>query len=294
MDPLAALTLPHLDVRRDVADPRVVHVLLDDEGRRNVMGTAMTSSWRRLVDALADLSGPGAGAADHTGDDEVRVVVLSGAGAAFSSGGDLSWLGEGTGPGADVEVLQRRMAGYYDDWLSLHRLGIPVVAAVHGAAVGAGLGLALACDVRLVGASARLSVPFTALGLHPGMGTTRTLSEAAGPAAARELLLTGRVVGAEEAVRLGLATSAHPDEELLEVALGLARTIASRAPVATRLLLRGLADGGPTDLTEALRWEAIAQATTLASADLEEGLAAARERRAPRFTGGRGRLASPP
>jgi enoyl-CoA hydratase len=184
-----------------------------------------------------------------------------------------------------VEALSVRMRRYYDDWLSLRAVGLPVVAAVNGAAVGAGLGLALACDVRLVGASARLSAPFTALGLHPGMGTTRTLAEAAGPAVARELLLTGRVVEAQEAVRLGLATAVHPDDELLDAALATARTVAGRAPAATRLLLRGLSDGRPRDLTEALRWESLAQAATLATDDLTEGLAAARERRAPRFGG---------
>ncbi len=269
--------LPGLDVRRDEVDPRVLLVRLDDPDRRNVMSLAMTASWRSLTDLLR------AGTAG-AGGEPVRAMVLTGAGQAFSSGGDLSWLGDGTGAGADVEALSRRMAGYYDDWLSVRSVGVPVVAAVNGAAVGAGLGLALACDVRLVGASTRLSAPFTALGLHPGMGTTSTLAAVVGPARARELLLTGRVVDAEEAVRTGLATSVHADDGLVAAAMVTARTIAMRSPVATRLLLRGL-DSGP-DLAAALRWEALAQAVTLASDDLTEGLAAARERRAPRFSGG--------
>ena len=279
MDPIAAQALPALEVRRDSQDPRVLLVRLDDPDRRNVMSATMTGSWVALVETLRGLSErPG-------GEHEVRAVVLTGAGSAFSSGAELSWLAHGTGAGAPVEELRARMAGYYDDWLSLRAVGLPVVAAVNGAAVGAGLGLALACDVRLVGVCARLSVPFTALGMHPGMGTTHTLVAAAGPAVARELLLTGRVVDADEAVRLGLATSVHPDDELVEAALATARTVASRAPVATRLLLRGLADGGHRDLPGALRWEALAQAVTLATDDLTEGLVAAGERRAPRFTG---------
>ena len=288
VDPIGALRLPALHVARDAQDPRVLVVRLDDPDRRNAMGPEMTSSWCRLTQELRLLVGRTDGAPDHNADvpgDEVRVVVLTGAGAAFSSGGDLSWLGEGTGPGTSVEALRTRMARYYDDWLSLRAVGLPVVAAVDGAAVGAGLGLALACDVRLVGASARLSAPFTGLGLHPGLGITHTLVEAVGLAAARELLLTGRVVGAEEAVRIGLATSVHPAGWVLEAALVTARTIAARAPVATRLLLRGLADDGPHDLAEALRREAHAQAVTLATEDLVEGLGAAREHRAPRFTG---------
>jgi len=282
VDPISRLDLPLLDVARDVQDRRVLVVRLDDPGRRNAMGPEMTSSWCRLVQELrglverADVDG-----ARH----EVRVVVLTGTGAAFSSGGDLSWLAEGAGPGASVEALRTRMVRYYDDWLSLRAVGLPVVAAVVGAAVGAGLGLALACDVRLLGSSARLSAPFTGLGLHPGLGTTHTLVAAVGLAAARELLLTGRVVEAEEAVRVGLATSVQPDGQVLEAALVTARTVAARAPVATRLLLRGLADGGPRDLSEALRRESLAQAVTLATEDLAEGLSAAREHRAPRFTG---------
>lgn len=230
----------------------------------------MTASWRRLTDALATT-------------DDVAAVVLTGAGSAFSSGGELSWLAEGSG--ASVDALRRRMSRYYADWLSLRALELPVVAAVNGPAVGAGFALALACDIRLVGPSARLSVPFTALGLHPGMGVTSTLVAAAGEAVARELLLTGRAVGAEEAVRLGLASAVHPDEELLAQALAVARTVASRAPVATRLTLQALAAGGHADLGAALRWEALAQAVTLATDDLTEGVTAQRERRAPRFVG---------
>lgn len=286
-DPIDALgPLPDLGVRRDDEDPRVLVVTLDDPERRNVMAARMTASWRLLTDALAaqrEPSPPGSEEPDR-GDRAVRAVVLTGAGSAFSAGGDLSWLGDGTGEGASVDDLRRRMAAYYDDWLSLRRLHLPVVAAVNGPAVGAGLGLALAADVRLVGASAHLSVPFTALGLHPGMGTTHTLVAVVGEAVARELLLTGRRVGADEAVRLGLAGSAHPDEQLLDAALATARLIAARAPLATRLTLQTL-DSGAHDLTAALRREAAAQAETLASADLEEGLAAQRERRAPRFTG---------
>lgn len=273
MDAIEALRpLPDLDVTRDGEDPAVVLVRLDDPDRRNVMAEAMTASWLRLTAAL------------ETADD-VRAVVLTGAGTAFSAGGDLSWLGDGTGGGAPVDDLRRRMARYYADWLSLRRAGVPVVVAVNGPAVGAGAGLALAGDVRLVADSAHLSVPFTALGLHPGMGVTHTLVAAVGPAVAAELLLTGRRVGAEEAVRLGLASAVHPAADLLDAALVVARQIASRAPVATRLTLQALAAGGHRDLESALRWESLAQAVTLATADLTEGLRAQAERRAPRFVG---------
>lgn len=266
------LPLPALQVHRDEVDPAVLVVTLDDPQRRNVMSERMTAAWVRLTAALARAT-------------DVRAVVLTGAGTAFSSGGELSWLGQGGGDGVGVDDLRRRMSRYYDDWLSLRGTGVPVVVAVNGPAVGAGLGLALAGDVRLVAEGAHLSAPFTALGLHPGMGVTHTLVAAVGRAVATELLLTGRRVGAQEAVALGLASAVHPDAEVLDAALTTARQIASRAPVATRLTLQALAAGGHPDLDSALRWESLAQAVTLASSDLAEGLSAQRERRAPRFTG---------
>jgi enoyl-CoA hydratase len=128
-------------------------------------------------------------------------------------------------------------------------------------------------------------VPFTALGLHPGMATTWSLPEVAGLQVARDLLLTGRLVDGEEAVRLGLASRAVPAAEVLDEALAVAATIASRAPVATRLTTVALRGGGHADHAAALEWEALAQAVTLATQDLQEGLAAQRERRPARFTG---------
>jgi enoyl-CoA hydratase/carnithine racemase len=264
--------LPWLRVQRDDSDPAVVVVTLDDPDRRNAMTLAMTGSWERLVPALA-------------GDGSVRAVVLTGSGSAFSSGGDLSWLGDDTGPGAPVEVLRTRMSRYYEAWLGLRAVEVPVVAAVNGPAVGAGVGLLLACDLRVCARSAHLSVPFSALGLHPGMGLTHSLVAAVGLTVAQDLLLTGRRMGAEEAARTGLVTSVVDDGEALEAALGLARTVAARAPVATRLTVAALRSGGHPDLASALRWEALAQSVTLATADAAEGLRAAADRRAPRFTG---------
>ncbi|GAB2675712.1 enoyl-CoA hydratase/isomerase family protein [Thalassiella azotivora] len=236
--------------------------------RRNMMSDPMTRSWVAAVEHLREVPG-------------LRCVVVTGAGSAFCSGGDLSWLGEG----GDVDRLRSRMHAFYSDWLSVRRLEVPVVAAVNGPAIGAGLALALACDLRVVAADARLGVPFTALGLHPGMATTWSLPEVAGLAVARDLLLTGRLVRGEEAVRLGLASRVVPGDQVLDEALALARDVAAQAPVATRLTTLALRDGGHADHATALRWEALAQAVTLAGDDLQEGLAAQRERRAPHFRG---------
>ncbi len=263
---------PRVLVRRDTDDAGVVVLTLSDPDRRNAMTLELTRSWRQ---ALAQVRG----------DDTVRAVVVMGAGSAFSSGGDLSWLGDDTGPGAPVDDLRRRMGGYYAEWLAVRDLAVPVVAAVNGPAVGAGVGLLLACDLRVAARSAHLSVPFTGLGLHPGMGLTHTLVAAVGLTAAQDLLLTGRRVGAEEAQRLGLVTAVHADDAVLGAALALARTVAGHAPVATRLTVAALRAGGHADLPSATRWEALAQSVTLATGDAAEGLRAAAQRRAPRFTG---------
>jgi enoyl-CoA hydratase len=216
-------------------------------------------------------------------DRSVRAVVVTGEGGAFCAGGDLSWIG--ATPDASVDALRERMLPFYRTWLRVRELEVPTIAAVNGAAIGAGLAVALACDLRYAATDARLAVPFTALGMHPGMATTYLLPEVAGLAVARELLLTGRSVTGEEAVGLGLVNRAVPRESVLDEALTVAAQVATAAPVATRLTKRALLGGGHASFDAALEWEALAQPVTLASADLQEGLAAQRERRAPRFTG---------
>jgi enoyl-CoA hydratase len=178
------------------------------------------------------------------------------------------------------------MLDFYRTWLSIRALEVPTIAAVNGAAVGAGLCLALACDLRYVAADAKLLVPFTRLGIHPGMAATYLLPEVGGLPLAREMLFTGRAVTGAQAESYGLVNRAVPREEVLDAALEVASEIAENAPVATRLTKAALADGGHPSIDAALRWESLAQPVTMASGDLLEGIAAQREKRAPRFTGG--------
>ena len=182
---------------------------------------------------------------------------------------------------ATVAALRRRMLAFYRDWLTIRDLEVPTIAAVNGAAIGAGFAVALACDIRYVATTARLGVPFTSLGLHPGMATTWSLPEVAGIAVARDLLLTGRVVDGEEAVRLGLASRAVPTERVLGEAVAAAERVAAAAPVATALTVAALRDGGHATFEDALRWEGLAQAVTLTTQDVREGIAAAAGRRPP-------------
>jgi enoyl-CoA hydratase/carnithine racemase len=260
--------LTHLRLERP--SPGVALLVLDQPDRRNAMSEQMTSSWVAAIDELA-------------ADPSVRAVVVTGEGSAFCSGGDTSWIaGE---PDATVDRLRTRMIGFYRAWLSIRRLEVPTIAAVNGAAIGAGLCVALACDLRYAAAGAKLGVPFVKLGMHPGMAATYLLPNVVGPAVARDLLLTGRVVEADEAQRLGLVSAVHEREAFLDDVLATAAEIAATAPIASRLTKLALADGGHADVESCLQWEALAQPVTLATADLQEGIRASRERRAPEFTG---------
>jgi enoyl-CoA hydratase/carnithine racemase len=257
-------------LRIDRSADGVVLLTLDLPDRRNAMTAELTAAWAETVPALA-------------ADPEVRCVVVTGAGSAFCAGGDLGWLEEGGALG--VDALRARMLPFYRAWLSVRQLEVPTIAAVNGPAVGAGMALALACDLRYAVPAAKLSVPFTALGIHAGMATSWLLPEVAGLPVARELLLTGRAVTGAEAVGLGLVNRTFEPGTFLDEVLAIARTIASRAPVATRLTKVALASGGHADFEAALAWESLAQPVTMASEDAREGVRAQRERRAPRFTG---------
>ncbi|CAA9379416.1 MAG: Enoyl-CoA hydratase [uncultured Nocardioides sp.] len=266
--PDATPELTHLRLERP--SEGVALLTLDNPEMRNAMSDEMTSSWVAAVDELA-------------ADRSVRVVVVTGAGSAFCSGGNTSWIA--SEPDATVDALRDRMMPFYRAWLSVRRLEVPTIAAVNGHAIGAGLCLAMACDIRYAAAGARLGVPFTRLGMHAGMAGTWLLPEIVGAAAARDLLLTGRVVDADEALRLGLVSRVMEPGTFLDDVLATAAEVAATAPIATRLTKLALADGGHADFESALQWEALAQPVTLATEDLQEGIAAAREKRAPVFRG---------
>lgn len=257
-------------LRIDRTDDGVVVLTLDVPDRRNAMTEELTAAWTAAI--------PEVGA-----DESVRCVVVTGAGAAFSAGGDLGWIEQGGTLG--VAALRGRLLRFYRSWLAIRDVPVPTIAALNGAAVGAGAALALACDLRYATPAATLSVPFTGLGLHAGMATTWLLPEVAGLAVARELLLTGRAVTGAEAVGLGLVNRVFPAETFRDEVLAVARLVASRAPLATRLTKVALADGGPASFEAALAWESVAQPVTMVTEDLQEGIRAQRERRPPRFTG---------
>lgn len=236
---------------------------------RNAMTQEMTDTWRAAMAGIHD---------DRT----VRAVVLTGAGSSFCSGADLSFLDQGSAHHNTPDRLRDKMAPFYDSWLMARRLPVPVVAAVNGPAIGAGLCLALACDLRYGGQDAVFSAPFNSLGTHGGMGVNYLLPEVIGIARAREMLYTSRTVDAEEALHWGLVSDVVDD--VLTHSLEVADRIAQAAPIATRLTKVGL-EQSFHGLDAALRWEALAQPVTMATEDLHEGIQARRQHRPAHFQG---------
>ena len=257
-----------VDVR--LASPGVALVTLNLPQVRNAMTTELTSAWVTAMDKIA-------------GDRSLRVVVVTGAGSAFCSGADLSWLDQGNLSDNTPDRLRDKMLPFYRAWLTPLEISVPVVAAVNGPAVGAGLCLALACDLRYGSPSAAFSAPFTQLGTHGGMAVSWLLPEAVGMPRAREMLYTGRVVAAEEALAWGLVSDVA--EDVVGRALEVAEDVARAAPIATRLTKAGLAQGSRGRFELALQWEALAQPVTLSTKDIHKGVQARREHRNPTFDG---------
>jgi enoyl-CoA hydratase len=258
-------------------DGTVAVVVLNDPERLNAMTEAMGQALSAAVDGLA-------------ADDGVRAVVLTGAGRAFSAGGDLDLLERmaragNADPGGETRRAHEAFMGrFYRLFLRVRALPQPTLAAINGAAIGAGCCVALGCDLRVAAREAKLGLNFARLGIHPGMAATWTLPRLVGPARAAELLYTGRLLGGEEAERIGLVNRAVPQDAVRAEALALAHAVAEAAPLAVRGTKRSLAaaSGG---LDDALDQEAREQALCYESADLLEGLAAVRERRPPAFKG---------
>ncbi|MEE9607637.1 MAG: enoyl-CoA hydratase-related protein [Myxococcota bacterium] len=258
-------------------DGDVVTLTFNDPERRNAMTQAMGEAFSAQIAELA-------------GDASLRAVVLTGAGRGFSAGGDLGMIGShakrgAERPGAARAPLRDTMRGFYALFLSVRDLPCPSVAAIHGAAIGAGLCVALACDLRVASTQAKLGLNFTRLGLHPGMGATWTLPRLVGTARAAELLYSGRILSGKEAAAIGLVNRAVEPEAVVPTARELAQEIAGSAPLAVRGVKRTLARSAQATLEDQLGFEADEQAGCFESEDVREGLAAIREKRVPRFQG---------
>jgi 2-(1,2-epoxy-1,2-dihydrophenyl)acetyl-CoA isomerase len=263
------MSYEHLQVATDAAG--VGLITLDRPERLNAVNPRLAAE---LPVALAALAA----------DDAVRVVVITGAGRGFCAGLDLQ----------DPALLdQSRRAGRLDDlgWVGRWVLAMaacekPVIAAVNGPAAGAGFGLALAADLRLVSSAATMTAGYVRIGLSPDAGVSYHLPRLIGLGPASDLLLTGRDVPADEALRLGLATAVLPAEGFADAVAAYAARLAAGPPVAFALTKRLLRQSLDTTLHAQLRDELTHVKTSFATADAREAMQAFVEKRRPVYRGG--------
>ena len=210
-------------------------------------------------------------------DDEIRVVVLTGS-------GETSFVIEpGTGemPGEDEEreTTSGSLAGPFA------RLDLPIIAAVHGDAISQGLELALACDMRITSEISHFGLPNIKAGLMPWDGGTQRLSRLVGRAKAIEMILTGEMIDAQEAFRIGLVNKVVPSEKLMATVLAMAQEMASKGPIALRYTKEAISKGIDMTLEQGLRLEADLYLLLHTTRDRTEGIKAFRNKRAPQFEG---------
>jgi enoyl-CoA hydratase/carnithine racemase len=251
-------------------DDGVARLALARPEERNAMTLDMGREIEAAVEAL-------------NGDDDVRVVVVVGEGKAFSAGGNLKTLGKQAGLHDDGPAFGAG-SEFYRAFLSVAGLRVPSIAAINGHAIGAGLCFAIACDLRVMHERAKVGMTFVRLGIHPGMAATWNLPRLIGPSRAADLLYTGRLVDAREALELGLVNRVAADD-FTEVVDSLAREIATAGPIAVRSLKETLRGTAARTIDEAVEREASAQAMTFGTEDAREGIVAISEKRPPRFRG---------
>ena len=214
-------------------------------------------------------------------DSKVRVLLVTGAGdKAFVAGADIARFQDLT-PDQALAVSKRGLAVFG----SIERLPVPAIALVNGYCLGGGCEFALACDFILASVNAVFGQPEINLGIMPGWGATQRLTRLIGRNRALELTMSGRQIKADEALRMGLANAVYPRDQLLDKGIEIARTLASKPPVALRHIKRAVLSGQDLDLDKACLIEAEAFAQCFTTADQKEGIAAFVEKRAPRFTG---------
>lgn len=250
----------------DSTDPKTLVLYFDNESSLNAMNEGMAEEFPVLINEIKN---------NHK---NARALILTGKGKAFSAGGDLQMLLNKTKLSKDEN--KRRMLNFYGSFLSIRELEIPVIAAINGAAVGAGLCLACACDIRIASQNSKFGFTFTKLGLHPGMGATYFVRKVLGESFASELLLTGRIISPEEALQKNLISAIHPGDELIVQAKRIASEISSSAPLATSQLLKNLR-GEILNKEESLSHEASMQSENYAGSEFLEGVTAVIEKRKP-------------
>lgn len=250
----------------------VATITLDRESARNAYSLEMIASLERAFDAAQQ-------------DDEVRCVILTGAGKAFSAGGDVKAMVDKTGmfAGEPFELRNRYLDGIHRVPRRIARFDKPLIAAINGAAIGAGLDLTCMCDIRIAANNAQFGSTFVKLGIVPGDGGAYLVSRVVGFPRALELMLTGRILDAEEARRIGLVHELAEPDTLLLAAQKKAELIAANAPLAVRLTKMATYQAQDMTLEQALLTAATYQGIVQNSRDHFEGVKAMLEKRPAKF-----------
>lgn len=245
---------------------RVAVLTINRPDKRNALNGPTRAALIAALDALR-------------GDDEIRVVVITGAGdKAFIAGADIGEF-EGRTPVDQFRVMKG--PSVFD---AVDAFPKPVIAMINGFALGGGCELALACDIRIAADSAKLGQPEVNLGIIPGGGGTQRLPRLVGNGNACKLLFTGELIDAVEALRIGLVEEVVPASQLRERVLALAATIAEKSPVALQLIKEAVRAAQRTSLDDGLRLETTLFGVAFASGDKQEGVSAFLQKRKPNFT----------
>lgn len=218
-------------------------------------------------------------------DPTVRVIILTGAGRGFCSGGDVKAMHDAKAHAQGRPLLEKVAPGRDKTILVMRDAPKPILAAVNGPAAGAGMNLALACDIRIAATTAKFGETFVKRGLHVDWGGTYFLPRLVGMAKACELIFTGDLIDAEEALALGIVSKVVSPEALMPTVRQLAHNIALGPPIAIRLAKRALYRSQDSDLRSALEFETYAQNICSETEDAREGIRAFVEKRSPHFTG---------
>jgi enoyl-CoA hydratase/carnithine racemase len=247
----------------------VRHVILNRPDKRNAFNGELVLATGDALRAAAD-------------DPDVRVVVVRGAGKVFSAGMDVAAL---AGAATEPHLLRTFRRGCIDAFNLAEEMTKPVIAQIHGVCLGGALELALACDMRVLAEDAFVGLPETRLGLVPDVGGSSRLPQVVGLGRAKELIMTGRVIGAQDAERIGLANRVAPADALDAATQELADELLACAPIAVGLAKRLMDASARPALSTTLELEVAAQELCARTEDVREGVQAAAERRAPVFKG---------
>ena len=247
---------------------RVCILTLNRSQQRNSMNEQLAKDFQKAVSEVKN-------------NPKVKVLIVTGAGRAFCAGADLKIVPKWTKKGP-VSV-GNELFNFYRFFLCITELQVPTIAAINGPAIGAGGCLALACDLRIAAEEAKIGFTFIKLGVNPGMGSEYFLSRLMGPARTLELLMTGDILTADEALRIGLVNKVVSSKKLMEYVREFAGKLAAMPALPIRVIKESTYTAAGSTLTEVLRKEAVYQGLCFQTKNVEEGIKAIQEKRKPRF-----------